>query len=366
MRLLDRYLLRELLVPLVYCLGGFLVFYIAFDLIFGIKGYQDKHLGVVDMAEYYTVTLPELLVQIVIPVSLLLALLYVLTHFGRHNELTAMRAAGVSVWRLFLPYLGVGIVLGGVVLALNELVVPHSAEEARDILHSREGPAQNRAWTPPRLSFHNEAEGRQWEMTRYNRDTHEMIAPVIHWDRPNGSHLVIYADRAIYRDGRWVFTNVVEWYSDTVHTNYAVLTLNLSETPEWINSEIKVSDLSANQAVKVKPELSIREILDYLRLHPHLNAELEATLTTQLQCRVAQPFTCVAVVLIALPFGARGGRRNVFAGVASSVFICFVYFVLQHIAMGLGVGGKLSPVLAAWLPNLVFGLTGLALLWRAR
>ena len=76
MRLLDRYLLRELLAPLAYCLGGFLIFYVAFDLIFGIKGFLEKHLGFADMAEYYAVTLPELLVMIVIPVSLLLALLY--------------------------------------------------------------------------------------------------------------------------------------------------------------------------------------------------------------------------------------------------------------------------------------------------
>lgn len=71
------------------------------------------------------------------------------------------------------------------------------------------------------------------------------------------------------------------------------------------------------------------------------------------------------MVLIALPFGARSGRHNVFAGVASSLFICFGYFIMQRIAMGLGVGGTLPPLLAAWLPNLVFGLTGLGLIWRA-
>src|SRR5580692_4845434 len=105
MRLLDRYLLRELLVPLAYCLGGFLIFYVAFDLIVHIRSFQEKHLGFNDVASYYVVTLPELLVAQVIPVSLLLALLYVLTNHGRHNELTAMRAAGVSLWRLSIPYL---------------------------------------------------------------------------------------------------------------------------------------------------------------------------------------------------------------------------------------------------------------------
>ena len=99
MRLLDRYLLRELLVPLAYCLGGFLIFYIAFDLIFQINRFLDAHLLFWDIVEYYVVTLPELLVEQVLPVSLLLALLYATTNHSRYNELTAIRAAGVGLWR---------------------------------------------------------------------------------------------------------------------------------------------------------------------------------------------------------------------------------------------------------------------------
>jgi lipopolysaccharide export system permease protein len=72
------------------------------------------------------------------------------------------------------------------------------------------------------------------------------------------------------------------------------------------------------------------------------------------------------VVLIAIPFGAVGGRRNVFVGVASSILICFVYFVLQQVGLALGTSGSLPPWLAAWFPNLSFGLTGLWLTSRVR
>jgi lipopolysaccharide export system permease protein len=370
MRLLDRYLLRELLVPLAYCLGGFLIFYVAFDLIFGIKGFQEKHLNAADLAEYYVVTLPELLVAQVIPVSLLLALLYVLTNHNRHNELTAMRAAGVSLGRLSMPYLCVGVFLGLVVLAMNELLVPQSAEKARDILRRHQPHPENHAF-PSKLVFYNQ--GRQWEVSGFNPVTTEMTAPNIQWELPNGSHRYISADRGIYAQGRWFFYHAIEWdgsspagpsFSDT-HASNAVLALTLSETPAWVKIAIKVAAVNPVEAAR-KPQLSISEILGYLRPNPRLNPALRATLLTQLQCRLAEPFTCLAVVLIALPFGARAGRHNVFAGVASSVFICFAYFIMQRISMGLGVGGKLPPVLAAWLPNLVFGMTGLALLWRAR
>ncbi|MGA2543714.1 MAG: LptF/LptG family permease [Verrucomicrobiota bacterium] len=374
MRLLDRYLLRELLVPLAYCLGGFLIFYVAFDLIFGIKGFQEKHLTFGDLAEYYAVTLPELLVTVVIPVSLLLALLYALTQHSRHQELTAMRAAGVGLWRLSAPYFGVGLLLGAAVLAMNELLVPPAADRAREVLRRHDPRPADRVWIA-KLNFHNEAEGRDWSIDKYNLATGEMMAPLIKWDRADGSFRFISAERGIYTNGQWFFFNVEDWVtpaSSRTNSNpppgqkrQAILLVTLSETPAWIESELKVRALTPTEAAR-KPQLSIREILTYLRLHPHPEAVRRATLMTQLQCRLAEPLTCLTVVLIALPFGARSGRHNVFAGVASSLFICFGYFIMQRIAMGLGVGGTLPPLLAAWLPNLVFGLTGLVLIWRAR
>ena len=120
MRLLDRYLLRELLIPLGYCLGGFLIFWIAFDLFSELRGMQEKHMWASDIAEYYLVVTPGFLV-VVLPVALLLALLYTLTNLARHHEIVAMRAAGVSLWRLCLPYLVVGVVLSLLLFALNEL-----------------------------------------------------------------------------------------------------------------------------------------------------------------------------------------------------------------------------------------------------
>src|SRR5664279_6549748 len=107
MRLLNRYLLRELLVPLGYCLCGFLIFWITADLFVKLGDFQRQGLEARDIAEYYLLSLPEFL-TLVLPIALLLALLYALTNHARHQENTAIRAAGVSMWRLSVPYLGVG------------------------------------------------------------------------------------------------------------------------------------------------------------------------------------------------------------------------------------------------------------------
>src|SRR6187401_268652 len=125
MRLLDRYLLRELMVPFAYCLAGFLIFWISFDLFARMSEFQKLHLKARDLVELYTVTAPSILVT-VLPIAFLLALLYALTQHARHHELTAIRAAGVSLARLSVPYVAVGFILSLVVFAMSEFWVPQS------------------------------------------------------------------------------------------------------------------------------------------------------------------------------------------------------------------------------------------------
>ena len=113
-------------------------------------------------------------------------------------------------------------------------------------------------------------------------------------------------------------------------------------------------------------KLSLADIIEYRKLHPRMPAEKAAMLMTQFHGRIAQPWTCVVVVLMALPFGAMTGKRNVFTGVAGSVGICFFYFVLLRWGLALGTSGHIPPVVAAWLPNVVFAGMGLGVLLKLR
>jgi lipopolysaccharide export LptBFGC system permease protein LptF len=211
-------------------------------------------------------------------------------------------------------------------------------------------------------------------MAAYNPETTEMVRPAVDWRLPNGSRREIYADRGLRSNDCWVFLNVRQLIHPAPtdpatagpispnlilrsQTNVLVID-EFSETPEQIRSEIKIRGLDSIRAAK-RPQLSIQTILDYLSLNPHPLPGLRAMLETQLHVRLAAPWTCIVVVLIALPFGAASGRRNVFVGVASSIFICFGYFVLQRVGLALGVGGLIPGWLAGWLPNLVFAAAGI-------
>ena len=197
-----------------------------------------------------------------------------------------------------------------------------------------------------------------------------MKKPHLDWWNPNGTIRTIIADTARWTNQSWTFFNVTDTRFDTnqntVVTNFPALTLpELTETPELIRSEIKVSGLTSIRAAK-GAQLSIRELRDFFQLHPQLGPKPDALLRTQFQARLAAPWTCFVVVLIAIPFGVPSGRRNIFVGVASSIFICFSYFLLQRFGLALGTGGYLPPWLAAWFPNLFFGALGVVLISRAR
>lgn len=372
MRLLDRYLVRELLVPLGYCLAGFLLFWVSFDLFNNLEVLQREKLTLGEILYYYLVRVPDLLVT-VLPVAFLLAMLYAVTNHGRHNELIAMRAAGLGWGRICAPYVVSGL-LGTVALfVLNEYVAPDSAEAARQI-RERRRVSENAAsvWTE-RVNFRNARANRIWNIGSYNWQTHEMASPHLEWTLESGVRKQLLAERAVRVDGQWRFENAEIFAYEPgadlekfrpVKTNVFSSPL-IDETPEEIELHIKFNRLNVRDAAK-QPRLSLREIA-YLNAHLDLNPRDRALLSTQYHARLAQPWTCLVVALIAFPFGMTAhSRRNAFVGVASSIFICFGYFVLLRVGLALGTGGYVPPWAAAWLPNGLFGALGAFLTLRTR
>jgi lipopolysaccharide export system permease protein len=375
MRLLDRYLLRELLIPLGYCLSGFLLFWISSDMLRALGDFQMRGLQARDVVEYYLVMLPEFLV-LVLPIALLLALLYALTNHARHQEITAIRAAGVSLWRLSLPYFGVGLLASLALFAINEFWAPNSNDQAEAILNRHTAPNPRALGRDEyrNLYFENTRDGRLWRIGVFNKVTGDMNEVGVYPAERDGSKpWELRAETARWTNGVWVFYTALA-LKEAAETNsppVPVLRTNelavpeFKETPEEIKSEIMIREGMSLRAAK-KADVPIKDILNYVRLHPQLSHSDWCWLETKLAGRLAAPWTCLVVVLIAIPFGAAGGRRNVYVGVASSIAICFIYFVLQQLGLALGTSGRLSPWLAAWFPNLSFGLVGSWLTSRIR
>lgn len=372
MRLLDRYLLRELLMPLGFCLGGFVIFWAAFDLLAHLSEFREAKMTLADMGQYYLLTAPSILAYL-LPIGLLLALLYALTQHAKHHELTAMRAAGVSLWRLATPYLAVGFSLSMAVLVINEVVAPPAAARAEELKTRRISQTEGGAKWVRNVGFTNSRERRRWQIGSYDLEQNTMTKVQVAYPLGDGTLAWLFAESGRYENGNWAFEGVkiLQQIASNDSTLYTAIETNrlerrdFTEPPEAIRSELKISGSIGLRRVK-EADIPLQALWDYLRFHPNLSGQNHAWFYTKFHGRLAAPWTCLVVVLIAVPFGAPSGRRNVFVGVAGSIFICFAYFVLMQVGLALGSGGWLPPWLAAWLPNLFFASLGVFLINRVR
>jgi lipopolysaccharide export system permease protein len=373
MRLHDRYFFRELLTPLAYCLGGFLVFWISFFFFREMETINENKLDLLDTVEYCAASLPEFFI-VVLPILLLLSLLYALSHHARHHEITALRAAGVSLWRICLPYFVVGLLASGIYFALNEITVPYCINWSEEIL-SRHVAGQIDSKVKTHFSpvdFLNARAHRMWHVGEYDAVTTEMVNPNVHWLLADGSTRQLWATRGVRTNGVWTFFDV-HLYTQAgpksrllplAATNVLALP-EFDETPRQILLQIKFNNTQTLHGSR-SADIPLTDLWAYMRHNPNLSAEDTAALQTKFQGRLAAPWTCLVVVLIAIPFGAPSGRRNLFFGVAGSIFICFAFFVLQQVSLAFGLNGHLTPWLAAWLPNMFFAALGTVMILRTR
>jgi len=285
-----------------------------------------------------------------------------------------MRAAGLSLSRISIPYLLVGLLSSAVLFYLNETLVPDSTARAEALKTKHLVTSVEKEWVP-RVNFRNAHENRIWNIGALNRQNYQLTDPHVEWLLADGTRKQLIAKRAAWTNDQWLFYEVelfsyppdVDFDKAASHplrTNELVLP-ELHDTPREMQLYLKFQRINAIEAAK-RTQLTLGEI-EYLRDHVELNRRDRALLQTQFHARLAQPWTCLVVAIVALPFGARtNSRRNVMVGVASSIFIVIVYFFFLRVGLALGTGGYIPAWLAAWLPNAIFATLGAALTWTMK
>lgn len=375
MRLLDRYLLRELLVPLVATLSSFVLLWLVFDIVGVMDEFQKNRITFLDAVEYYLYKTPAILAEGLVAIALLLSTLYALTQHARHNELTAIRAAGISLWRVLVPYVAVGALFSLGLFWLTEFGVPNAAQRMNEVMtrHQETAATTTGDGLIRNFNFHNERDDRKWTMGEFDRAGGTMTNVLVEWAQPDGRVRYLKATSARWSGSAWVFTAALTRVFDPGNKEEFDFTpvadeltvREFTETPAEIWSEFSISRLTARSAAK-RAVVALGTLQDYFDLHPELSPEKRALLLTQFHGAISKPWTCLVVMLIAIPFAAPSGRRNVFVGVTAGLALTFAFFILQRLGLALGTGGKLEPWVAAWLPHLCFAVLGIYLTSRVR
>jgi lipopolysaccharide export system permease protein len=263
-----------------------------------------------------------------------------------------MRASGVSLARLATPFLCIGVIASLLVFGVNELFVPHSKERAENFMNALRGRGQRS--TIENFFFTNAAEHRDWYARRFNTQTSEMQELVqVYERRPNRTEFRIDAESARWDGTVWRFFGArVDGGPPVAETNFP----SIKEPPKRLAAESKKPD-----------QMTSAELRRYIRAQKRAGRLSHlAVYQVTLHYRYAFPLTCLMVVWIGIPLGIRVGRSGPLRSVGMALLLVVVFYFAREISLRLGDGGRISPVLAAWLANLIFAVVGAVLLRRAR
>lgn len=362
MKLLDKYLLHSLFVPLGYCLLTFSMIFVVVDLFEHLSDFIDAHTPFLQILRYYLFLLPSLLVFIA-PISLLLGILYALWHLGKSNEIMAMRVSGISLYRLMVPWIMVGLCLSMLITVLQQTIAPWSNYWSWQFILVQKHGDESLGRYAENLSFKNENYDRIWHIQKFDFETFDMDNVEVIQQRPDGSDFEkIRAEKARYFDGSWWLYNVsiqrYDFYNNLVggvlsEPNLEMMAWN--ETPrDFINEAKELIFLSS---------LELRRLL---RTHVNLSKKRYARIAVDMYSGLAMPWTSVIVVLFGIPCGLYTARKGAFMGVLTAIMTFFSFYFLMNLCQWLGKEQFLDPLISGWMPNMVFLLIGLLLLARAR
>lgn len=359
----DRHLLREWLSILGLVLAatiGLMLVQVLYD---DFRTLRDLGARGLDMWMYFFVTMPSFL-AIVLPLALLLSLLFVLGKLHRANEFTALRAAGVSLWRITAPVWLVGVLACGLAWWLNSTVVPWSVETSRQLKENLDFRRQahvlaaDRVGAVDSVAFNNQRAGRMWFFNRYSQVLHRgfgVTVSELDGQRREVTRLVA-TEAALGEHGEgWIFKDGRELTFDPVSGELLGTAPFAEKTVARYHEDPKLMLLIDSRPVRDLSFPELRKLIDYFEVE---NAAKVTPYAVRYYGLLAGTLGPLIVIAIAIPFAVTGVRVNPAVGVSKSFVLFFLYYILDNIASSLATKQVIDPMLAAWLPNL--GMIALA------
>jgi len=365
-RILTRYVLREFLFPLFYCLTGFVSIYVLFDLFGSFSRMMTAKITFKTAALYFCGYLSPYF-HYIAPAALMLATLYTMWMFCRHSEIVAMRASGISFLTIVNPLLAVALLLAGAVVYVNEVFVPRYAHWAAQMktyqFDEKDFSRGNN------IVFRNSRDCRTWNVGELlDNDAKRLKGVRVTLDRPNGGARImnVTAERAEYLDGEWWFENPVVQHYDELGQEIATTTpeLDALKFRSFSHFRERPSDfLLQNRPWKFN---SVRDRFRYLKTHPEITSAARKELLYDIWSQIMAPWACLIITLFAIPAGIASGRQSVFKGILGALGMYFAFYGLVIFFMIISKNGWCPPVLGAVIPNVVFLYLGIRAFIRQR
>jgi lipopolysaccharide export system permease protein len=356
MLILDRYLSRKFLQILAFAVLAFITIFVVVDLIENLDRFINNKFPVVAVIDFYINYIPFIII-LILPVAMLLAALYSIGGLARQNEIVAMKAAGISLYRIFLPLFLISIAVSIMAMWVANGLVPGATQRQADI---NEKYIKNR---PARRRLDNvylrDEQDRRISMRSFSTQTN--VGNTISIRSIKDSKLIsrIDARRMAWEDSLWMLYDGYErLFAESGEQALPFKSMPLTDT------SIRPNDIA--RLLKNPEEMSFGELKDFIA-EVKRNGGNPNSWTVDLYLKISLPFANFIIVLFGLPLSSSQTRRSGAAkGFGVSLAVTFIYFGILKTTQAMGHNGKLDPLTAAWFANVVFGLVGLIVLFKAK
>ncbi|NWF91333.1 MAG: LPS export ABC transporter permease LptG [Syntrophaceae bacterium] len=358
-RVLNRYVVREYLKIFSLSLSSLILIYVVVLFFQKMDVFIKYQAPVYLIFEYILYKVPEVTFQWTLPYAVLLATLLTLGMLSRHSEITAMKAGGVSLYRVTFPLLLTAVLIGCVSFLGNEYLVPLTNQRVRHLLSVEVRKEKTSSF------FKNYKIWYRSDQRIYNI---QLLDP----DKKSLNGLTLYQFDSQFRCVRRVDAREAKWIND-----------------KWQFLEGAVRDFDQQGSIQTSPfreielilpegwesfqaierqskEMSYTELRNYIQRIRSAGYDPTRYLV-DLHSKLSYPLLNVIMVLIGIPFALKSGRSGgVALSIGLSVMIGFLYGLAFSVFLSFGRSGILPPFLASWMPTFLFGMAGIFALTSVR
>lgn len=362
MRILDKYIIKNFLAPFFYCLCLFLFLYMIIDLFGHLDEVLKYGIPLLILQEYYLSMIPFIILHAA-PVASLISTIYVISSMNKNDEITAMRAAGISVARILMPLVCLGLAISIAIFAMSEKILPLSMKNSQYIKEKYIDKKIQSKENDKKFIYNIALYGKQDRLIfikGYDRENNSASDITILQQDKKGNVIT----KTDAREGKWK-GHVWEFYD--------ILVYNLDKdgmvagNPSFF--EKKEFDMEKPVELIAKGTnyefMSFKDLLNYINNFSNISPNIIKRLQVDLNQKISMPFTSLVLILIGTAFALkikRRGKAAAMMGMGISIVIGFIYYTFMAMFIALGKGGILPPFISAHIANIIFGSIGIMMI----
>jgi lipopolysaccharide export system permease protein len=347
MKILDRYLIKQFLQTIFFGLFAFTLIFIIIDLMENLDDFIDQNVPTSIILQYYLVFTPEI-IRLVIPVSVLLSSLFTTGKMSNLNELTAIKAGGISLYRFMLPFFGVSILISLVSIYVGGYMVPLANKHKVFI---------EQTYMKKGLVY--------FGSNIFFQDTKSRLVTISYYDLSDEqAHQVSIQDFNPTDKTRLIKRiDALRMKYDTLKNCWTLFSGNtrvISDTNESMERFLQLDFAGLNfkpdDVIKKqrKPEeMNLSDLTDYANEQKRTGND-PTSILIEYQSRIAYAFSSIVVVLFGLPISANRRRGGIALQFGINLLITFIYLVFMKVSQAFGKNGVLDPLITSWLANIIF------------